>query len=114
MVGTLALVASATAGQFIVVSEKIRKRRLFDAVIDLSIATVISTLYAGTLGGMAIAMVASVLFSIYLYFRPIPEPSIDINMNYIWVTMIVIFALSTMIVANIYWATIASYIVTLV
>jgi len=39
-------------------------------VVDIALFLIIAFLFAGTLGGMSIGMVASAIISIYLWFNP--------------------------------------------
>jgi hypothetical protein len=114
MVASLFLVGASTASQAVVVLEKVRTRRYFDAVLDLGVALTFSALFAGTLGGSAVAMVASVLFSVYLYFRPVkvnlPEVS-ERTRTVVGVLTLLTLAVATVVVANLYYATVTAYLV---
>ena len=71
---TLLLVGTATAFNAGVILHKVREGRYADSLVDVGVNVMLSTLYAGTLGGMAIAMVASLIFSMYLWFYPVEVP----------------------------------------
>ena len=68
----LALIGGlALAINFIVILHKFRKDKYEDGMLDLGAGFVMSMLFAGTMIGMAIAMVGSLLFSVYLWFFPV-------------------------------------------
>ena len=73
--GLILIAGIATAFSFIVIKFKLEKRRWADATLDLFIMIVAGALFAGTLTGMSIAMIASSLVSIYLWFFP---PKLDV------------------------------------
>ena len=66
----LALLGIATAFNFIVLKMKIESKRYGDATLDIIAILILSFIFGGTLGGMMIAMVASAVISLYLYFYP--------------------------------------------
>ena len=57
-----------TALSIAVLLHKIKKKRYEDAAIDTGITAFLFTAFAGSLAGMSIAVVASLLISIYLLF----------------------------------------------
>ena len=61
----------ATAFNFIIVLYKLRNGRIADSIIDITTAGIMGGMFIGTLTGMAIAMMASMIISIYLWFYPI-------------------------------------------
>ena len=65
-----AVIGIATAFNFIVILFKFKKHRYEDACFDLAIFTVISYMFAGTISGMSVGMVASAIVSIWLWFDP--------------------------------------------
>lgn len=65
-----AVIGIATAFNFIVILFKFKKHRYEDACFDLVIFTVISYMFAGTISGMSVGMVASAIVSIWLWFDP--------------------------------------------
>ena len=67
---TVLLGGVATAINFLFIYYKIQKDRVEDAVVDIALFLIIAFLFAGTLGGMTIGMVASAIISIYLWFNP--------------------------------------------
>lgn len=60
----------AAAFNFIVIYAKIQTERYADAFLDAFTLTALSYIFAGTLGGMQVATVASALVSIWLFFFP--------------------------------------------
>ena len=65
-----AVIGIATAFNFIVILFKFKRHRYEDACFDLGIFTVISYMFAGTISGMSVGMVASAIVSIWLWFDP--------------------------------------------
>ena len=65
-----AVIGIATAFNFIVILFKFKRHRYEDACFDLVIFTVISYMFAGTISGMSVGMVASAIVSISLWFDP--------------------------------------------
>lgn len=65
-----AVIGIATAFNFIVILFKFKRHRYEDACFDLAIFTVISYMFAGTISGMSVGMVASAIVSIWLWFDP--------------------------------------------
>lgn len=66
------VIGIATAFNFIVILFKFKRNRWEDACFDLSIFVAISWMFAGTISGMSVGMVASAVVSIWLWFDP-PE-----------------------------------------
>jgi hypothetical protein len=60
----------ATAINFLFIYYKLQVERFEDAVVDIGIFLCIAFLFAGTMGGMVIGMIASAIISIYLWFYP--------------------------------------------
>jgi len=79
MVGSILLVGVATAFNAGVIMHKVRNGRAVDALVDVAVTATMSAIFAGTLGGQAIAMIASLLFSIYLWFVPVVLPEFDMT-----------------------------------
>ena len=65
-----AVIGIATAFNFIVILFKFRRHRYEDACFDLAVFIVISYMFAGTISGMSVGMVASAIVSIWLWFDP--------------------------------------------
>ena len=65
-----AVIGIATAFNFIVILFKFKRHRYEDACFDLVIFIVISYMFAGTISGMSVGMVASAIVSIWLWFDP--------------------------------------------
>lgn len=65
-----AVIGIATAFNFIVILFKFKRRRYEDACFDLAVFIVISYMFAGTIAGMSVGMVASAIVSIWLWFDP--------------------------------------------
>ena len=110
MVGSMLLAGTATAFNAGVILHKVRNGRELDALVDLTVAGVMSAMYAGTLGGMYIAMIASFLFSIYLWFFPVELPHIDMTnfRKYALRTTVAVGILGLIVVANVYGLTIVA------
>lgn len=65
-----AVIGIATAFNFIVILFKFKRHRYEDAFFDLAVFIVISYMFAGTISGMSVGMVASAIVSIWLWFDP--------------------------------------------
>lgn len=70
------LAAIATFFNFIIILWKVRTERYLDAMLDTSILFAIAYLYQGTVTGMQIGMIASMLVSLYLLIKPPKFPDI--------------------------------------
>lgn len=66
------VIGIATAFNFIVIMFKFKRGRWEDASFDTAIFIAISYMFAGTISGMSVGMVASAVVSIWLWFDP-PE-----------------------------------------
>lgn len=64
------IIAVATFFNFIILKWKFEHERYADLVFDVATLVVISWLFAGTLGGMIVGMIASALISLYLLVFP--------------------------------------------
>lgn len=66
------IIGIVTAFNFIVIYWKFSNGRTADATLDLGIFAVIAFMFAGTISGLTVGMVASALVSFYLLIQP-PE-----------------------------------------
>ena len=66
----LIIIGLVTAANFLILKIKAEKNRWADLFFDISILSILSFLFSGTLGGLTIAMVGSFTVSLYLYFYP--------------------------------------------
>lgn len=64
------VIGIATAFNFIVIMFKFKRGRWEDAIFDTLIFIVISYMFAGTISGMSVGMVASAVVSIWMWFDP--------------------------------------------
>jgi hypothetical protein len=64
----------ATAFNFLIIIWKFSKERHLDASLDLLIFVAIALLFKGTVTGLQIGMIASMIVSIYLLIKP---PKLD-------------------------------------
>lgn len=64
------LIGIVSAFNLIIIKVKLEKKRYEDAVFDLSLMALLAFLFAGSYGGMVVAMVASLAISIYLLISP--------------------------------------------
>lgn len=62
--------AVATAFNFLILKWKLEHKRYADFTFDLATMAIISFIFAGTMSGMAVGMMASFLISLYLLFFP--------------------------------------------
>jgi hypothetical protein len=60
----------ATAFNFGILKWKFEHNRMADLVFDVAVLLALSYLFAGTMGGMIISMVASAVVSLYLLISP--------------------------------------------
>ena len=63
------IIGVVTAFNFIIIKIKFTRGRYVDAILDLCAILVLGAMFAGTMGGLMIAMIASCIISIYLYFN---------------------------------------------
>ena len=70
-----AIIAIAVAFNFLVIKYKFEKKRYADGILDVSLLTIISFLFAGSFGGLVVATVASAIISVFLFFFPPKLPS---------------------------------------
>ena len=64
------IIAVATFFNFIILKWKFEHERYADLAFDIATLVCISWLFAGTLGGMIVGMIASALISLYLLAFP--------------------------------------------
>ena len=70
----LAIIGFVTAFNFIIVYWKFQNGRVADGVLDLTIFGAIAAIFAGTVSGLTVGMIASFLVSLYLLSSP---PKLD-------------------------------------
>lgn len=66
----LILLGIATAFNFLILKVKLEQGRILDLIFDIAALIALNAMFAGTLGGMAIAMVGSLIISITLFLFP--------------------------------------------
>lgn len=59
-----------TAFNFLILKVKLEQKRILDFIFDIAALIIISSIFGGTLGGMTIAMIASFIISLTLFFFP--------------------------------------------
>jgi hypothetical protein len=64
------VIGIVTAFNFIVIKKKLERKRFADAGLDLLALVLLSMMFGGTVSGMVVAMIASLLISIYLLTNP--------------------------------------------
>jgi len=64
------IAAIATAFNFLIILWKFSKKRHLDGGLDLLIFVVIAILFSGTITGLQIGMIASMIVSLYLLVKP--------------------------------------------
>lgn len=64
------IIGIAVAFNFLVIKEKLEKRRYEDGILDLSILGLLTVVFAGTYGGLVVGTIASALISLYFLVRP--------------------------------------------
>lgn len=70
----LFLFGLATAFNFGILVRKFRLHRYADGLLDFTVMAIICVLFSGSFSALATGMVASMTFSIYLYFFPVHFP----------------------------------------
>lgn len=66
----LIIIGLVTAANFLILKVKAEQNRWADLIFDISVLSILSLMFSGTLGGLTIAMVGSFTVSIFLYFYP--------------------------------------------
>lgn len=66
----LIIIGIVTAANFLILKIKAEQNRWADLAFDITVLSILSFLFSGTLGGLTIAMVSSFVVSVYLYFYP--------------------------------------------
>lgn len=66
----LLIIGVVTALNLMILKMKLEKARYADLGLDITALVVLNMFFGGTLAGMIIAMIASAIISIYLYFNP--------------------------------------------
>ena len=67
----LMVMGICTALNFVVIISKYRRERYMDATLDFALLGVICFLFSSGINALCIGMVASVIISGYLWFRPV-------------------------------------------
>jgi hypothetical protein len=70
------VIGVAVAFNFLIIKVKFERKRYADGLLDVTLLTIISFLFAGSFGGLVVATVASALISLYLLIFPPKLPSI--------------------------------------
>jgi len=68
------LIGVITAFNLMIFKIKFEQKRYGDLLYDIVTFMILNAIFGGTLGGMIVAMIASGIISVYLYFNP-PEKS---------------------------------------
>jgi len=68
MLSLVLLISFLAFVTYVIFLEKIKRKKYESLIIDALMFVITSLLFAGSLIGMSIAFVSSVLFSIYLFF----------------------------------------------
>lgn len=63
------VIGLATAFNFIIILVKLKRERIADAILDILVFCAITWMFAGTISGMSVGMVASATVSLYLWFN---------------------------------------------
>ena len=64
------IIGIVTAINMIVIISKVKRKRYEDAIFDTAFLITVAVLFSGSYGGMVVAMIASMVMSIYLYAYP--------------------------------------------
>ena len=68
MLSLVLLISFLAFVTYVIFLEKIKRKKYESLIIDALMFVITSLLFAGSLIGMSIAFVSSVLFSVYLFF----------------------------------------------
>lgn len=60
----------ATMFNFAIIKWKLENERYLDTTIDVGVLATVSYMFAGTISGLSIAMIASMLMSLFLLYSP--------------------------------------------
>jgi len=72
MMETVLLIGVVTGFNFLVILYKINQKRYENAALDAAIMVAAGVMFAGTVSGMAAAMISSFVVSIALFFIRVP------------------------------------------
>jgi hypothetical protein len=64
------IIGVVTAINIIFIKFKVDKKRYQDALFDAALLILVTLVFSGSYGGMVVAMIASMIISIYLYANP--------------------------------------------
>lgn len=64
------IIAVVTAVNLIVIKLKVDRKRYEDAAFDFILFVTVTIIFSGTYSGMVVAMIASMIISIYLFASP--------------------------------------------
>lgn len=64
------LIGIVSAFNLLIIKFKVDRKRYEDAFFDAGLMVVLAYLFAGSYGGMVVAMVASLVISIFLFISP--------------------------------------------
>jgi len=70
MIELIIVAGIAVFFNFAILKWKFDNNRKLDASLDLAVLAIITAITAGTMSGMAIGMIGSMMFSIYLLWKP--------------------------------------------
>ena len=74
------IIGGAVAFNVLIIKHKLEKFRYADAALDTAVLFVLAILFAGSLGGLQVATVASAIVSIYLWYNP-PRQFFKLKIN---------------------------------
>jgi hypothetical protein len=73
------VIGLVSAFNLLIIKVKLEKKRFADAFFDLALMCVLAFLFAGTYGGMVVAMVGSLAVSLYLLASPPKFTSVGLD-----------------------------------
>lgn len=77
----LLVIGVVVAANFIFIMFKYEQGRLLDASLDAILLTLVTIVFMGSYAGLVVGTVASLLISIYLYYKP-PKIKLDTKQAY--------------------------------
>ena len=75
----LFIIGFIVAANVIFIMFKLKKSRTADAILDVMLLILITTVFSGSYASLVVGTVASLIISIYLYANPPKLPEIDSN-----------------------------------
>ncbi len=69
------IIGVATFFNLAIILHKVNQGRMLDALLDISTLVLLSVVFGGTISALSVAMIASMLFSLFLLFSRVSIPA---------------------------------------